>query len=109
VDFPGCYNAILGRPYYVKSMVVPNCTYLKLKMLDLCGIIIATASFKASYTCELASFKLVPTHVKSPGGDSPVAIDVTTTVPDAARPKEQGGQETTPDIANVLKCTRVSR
>ena len=32
VGFYGTYHAILGRPYYAKFMVVPNYTYLKLKM-----------------------------------------------------------------------------
>ena len=32
VRFHGTYHAILGRPCYVKLMVVPNYTYLKLKM-----------------------------------------------------------------------------
>jgi hypothetical protein len=32
--FPGAYHAILGRPCYAKFMVVPNYTYLKLKMPD---------------------------------------------------------------------------
>jgi hypothetical protein len=32
VDFQGPYRAIFGRPCYVKFMVVPNYTYLKLKM-----------------------------------------------------------------------------
>jgi hypothetical protein len=31
-DFPGAYHAILGRPCYAKFMVLPNYTYLKLKM-----------------------------------------------------------------------------
>jgi hypothetical protein len=32
VDFKGLYHAILGCSYYAKFMVVPNYTYLKLKM-----------------------------------------------------------------------------
>ena len=32
VDFLGSYHAILGRPCYAKYMVIPNYTYLKLKM-----------------------------------------------------------------------------
>jgi hypothetical protein len=38
-DFPGAYHAILGRPCYAKFMVVPNYTYLKLKMPGPRGII----------------------------------------------------------------------
>jgi hypothetical protein len=33
VGFRGAYHAILGRPCYTKFMVVPNYTYLKMKML----------------------------------------------------------------------------
>jgi hypothetical protein len=32
VGFRGTYHTVLGRPCYAKSMVVPNYTYLKLKM-----------------------------------------------------------------------------
>ena len=32
VDFPRSYHAILGQPCYAKFMVIPNYTYLKLKM-----------------------------------------------------------------------------
>jgi hypothetical protein len=32
VEFRGTYHAVLGRPCYAKFMVVPNYTYLKLKM-----------------------------------------------------------------------------
>jgi hypothetical protein len=45
MDFPGAYNAILGRPGYVKFMVVPNHAYLKLKMPDPHGVIATSTSF----------------------------------------------------------------
>jgi hypothetical protein len=38
VDFPRCYNAILGRSCYAKFMAMPNYTYLKLKMSGPCGL-----------------------------------------------------------------------
>jgi hypothetical protein len=38
-DFLGAYNAILGRPGYTKFMVVPNYTYLKLKMTSHLGLL----------------------------------------------------------------------
>jgi hypothetical protein len=72
-------------------MVVPNYTYLMLKMSRPHGIIIATTSFYTTYTYELASLELVPTLVESQGGDSPGVANVTTTSPDAAISKEQGG------------------
>ncbi|XP_066341930.1 uncharacterized protein [Miscanthus floridulus] len=45
VGFPPVYHAILGQPYYVKFMAVPNYTYLKLRMPDLCGVITIGTSF----------------------------------------------------------------
>jgi hypothetical protein len=58
MDFSGAYNAILGRPCYVKFMVVPIYMYLKLKMPGPHGIIMAFASFHVSYAREQASCEL---------------------------------------------------
>jgi hypothetical protein len=44
VDFLGSYNSILKRSCYAKFMAIPNYTYLNLKMLGPCGIIMASAS-----------------------------------------------------------------
>jgi hypothetical protein len=55
VDFQRSFKAILGRSCYAKFMDIPNYTYLKLKMHGPRGIITTSASFKAAYTCELAS------------------------------------------------------
>lgn len=107
VDFPGCYNTILGRSCYAKFMVVPIYTYLKLKMSGPRGIITATASFKAAYACEPSSLELVPMLVKSLVGDSLGAIDATTVGPKAIRPDKQGrGQKTILGIVDVPKRVR---
>ena len=53
VGFHGTYHAILGRPCYVKFMVVPNYTYLNLKMLGLCEVITIGTSFQRTYECEV--------------------------------------------------------
>jgi hypothetical protein len=45
VGFHGFYHAILGRPCHTKFMVVPNYTYLKLKMLGSRGVITIGTSF----------------------------------------------------------------
>lgn len=58
VDILGAYNAIFGRPYYIQFMVVPNYTYLKLKMPGPRGIITTIASFEVAYACEQASCEL---------------------------------------------------
>jgi len=47
VGFHGTYHAILGRPFYVKFMAVPNYTYLKLKMSG------PSTSFQRTYECEV--------------------------------------------------------
>jgi len=44
VDFPGVYNALLGQPCFTKFMVVPNYTYLKLKMLGPMGVSMSSAA-----------------------------------------------------------------
>lgn len=107
VDFPGCYNTILGRSCYAKFMVVPIYTYLKLNMSGPRGIITTTASFKAAYTCEPSSLELLPMLVKSSVGDSLGATDATMVGPKAIRPNKQGrGQKTTLGIVDVPKRVR---
>ena len=52
VGFQGTYHAILGHPCYVKFMVIPNYTYLKLKMPSPKGVITIESSFEQAYYCE---------------------------------------------------------
>ena len=47
VGFHETYHVILGRPFYVKFMAVPNYTYLKLKMSG------PSTSFQRTYECEV--------------------------------------------------------
>ena len=49
----GTYHAILGHPCYTKFMVVPNYTYLKLKMPGPCGVVTIGTSFQRAYECKL--------------------------------------------------------
>jgi hypothetical protein len=58
VGFSGTYHAILGRPAYVKFMVVPNYTYLKLKIPDLKGIITVGTTFQCAFECDAEFFQL---------------------------------------------------
>ena len=53
VGFPPTFHAILGRPCYAKFMVVPNYTYLKLKMPGPRGVITIGTSFQRAYECEV--------------------------------------------------------
>ena len=45
VGFHGTYHTILGRPFYVTFMAIPNYTYLKLKMPGPRGVITVGTSF----------------------------------------------------------------
>ena len=53
VGFRETYHAILGRPCYVKFMVIPNYTNLKLKMPGPGGVITVDTSFQCTYECEV--------------------------------------------------------
>ena len=53
VGFHRTYHAILGQPFYVKFMAVPNYTYLKVKMLRLGRVITVGTSFQHAYECEV--------------------------------------------------------
>ena len=46
VDWKGAYHAFLGRPAYAKFMVVPNYTYLKLKLSGPNRVITVSGSFE---------------------------------------------------------------
>jgi hypothetical protein len=53
VGFRGTYHAVLGRPCYAKFMVVPNYTYLKLKMSGLNEIITVGSTYRHAYECDV--------------------------------------------------------
>jgi hypothetical protein len=44
---------VLGRPCYAKFMVVPNYTYLKLKMPGPNGIITVGSTYRHAYECDV--------------------------------------------------------
>jgi hypothetical protein len=53
VGFRGTYHAVLGRPCYAKFMVVPNYTYLKLKMSGPNGVITIGSTYRHTYECDV--------------------------------------------------------
>jgi hypothetical protein len=53
VGFRGAYHAILGRPCYAKFMVVPNYTYLKMRMSGPKGVIIVGSSIEHAFDCDV--------------------------------------------------------
>jgi hypothetical protein len=53
VGFRGTYHAVLGRPCYAKFMVVPNYTYLKLKMPGPNRVITVGPTYRHAYECDV--------------------------------------------------------
>jgi hypothetical protein len=53
VGFRRTYHAVLGRPCYAKFMVVPNYTYLKLKMSGPNGVITVGSTYRHAYKCDV--------------------------------------------------------
>jgi hypothetical protein len=65
VGFSGTYHAILGRPAYTKFMVVPNYTYLKLKIPRLRGIIKVGPTYQRAYECDAECFLFAEATIRS--------------------------------------------
>jgi hypothetical protein len=65
VGFSGTYHAILGRPAYVKFMVVPNYTYLKLKIPGSKGIITVGPMYQCAYECDAECFQFTESTIRS--------------------------------------------
>jgi hypothetical protein len=53
VGFRGTYHAVLGMPCYAKFMVVPNYTYLELKMSGHNGVITVGSTYRHAYECDM--------------------------------------------------------
>jgi hypothetical protein len=53
VGFRGAFHAILGRSCYAKFMVVPNYTYLKMKMPGPKGVITVGSSIEHGFDCDV--------------------------------------------------------
>jgi hypothetical protein len=53
VGFRGTYHAVLGMPCYVKFMVIPNYTYLKLKMPGPNGVITVGPTYRHAFECDV--------------------------------------------------------
>jgi hypothetical protein len=58
MDWPSQYHVILGRPAFLRFMVVPHYTYLVLKMPGPKGIIIVKGSFELSDICDKEFHKM---------------------------------------------------
>jgi hypothetical protein len=65
VGFRGTYHAVLGRPCYAKFMVVPNYTYLKLKMPGPKGTITVGSTYRHAYECDVECVEYAETIAES--------------------------------------------
>ena len=65
VGFLGSYHAILGRPCYANFMVIPNYTYLKLKMPGPNSIITMGSTFLHAYMCDREHYELATAVINS--------------------------------------------
>jgi hypothetical protein len=65
VGFRGTYHAVLGRPCYAKFMVVPNYTYLKLKMSGPNGVINVGPTYRHAYECDVECVEYVEALAES--------------------------------------------
>jgi hypothetical protein len=65
VGFRGTYHAVLGRPCYAKFMVVPNYTYLKLKMPGPNGVITVGSTYRHAYECDMECVQYAEALVES--------------------------------------------
>jgi hypothetical protein len=74
VDFPDVYHVLLGRPCFSKFMVVPNYTYLKLKMSGPNRVITIEGSLEQAYYCEQDSVAQAAA-LSAPCGPTSSSID----------------------------------
>jgi hypothetical protein len=65
VGFSGTYHAILRRPAYTMFMVVPNYTYLKLKIPGPKGIITVGTTYQRAYKCDAECFQFAEALIRS--------------------------------------------
>jgi hypothetical protein len=65
VGFSGTYHAILRRPAYENFMVMPNYTYLKLKIPRPKGIITVGPTYQRAYECDAESFQFAEVTIRS--------------------------------------------
>jgi hypothetical protein len=65
VGFRGTYHVVLGRPCYAKFMVVPNYTYLKLKMTGPKGTITIGSTYRHAYECDVECVEYAEAIAKS--------------------------------------------
>ncbi|XP_066373745.1 uncharacterized protein [Miscanthus floridulus] len=84
VGFPETFHAIIGCLCYAKFMVVPNYTYLKLKISGPHWVITVGTSFQRAYECEVECCGHATAIVAS-GELATLKEEVTKEAPDAKK------------------------
>jgi hypothetical protein len=87
VGFHGTYHAILGHPCYAKFMVVPNYTYLKLKMPGPKGVITIGPSYEHVYECDVECVE----HGEAILESATLATDIDGLAKEISDPKRHAG------------------
>jgi hypothetical protein len=87
VGFRGTYHAVLGRPCYAKFMVVPNYTYLKLKMPGPKGVITIGSTYRHAYKCDVECVEYVEALIESEA----LIVDLDSLSKEAPDPKRHAG------------------
>jgi hypothetical protein len=98
VGFHGTYHAILERPCYAWFMVVPNYTYLKLKMSGPNGVITVRPSYEHAYECDIECVE----HREAILESATLAVDLDGSANEIPDPKcHTGSFEPTKDVKLV--------
>jgi hypothetical protein len=87
VGFHETYHAILGHPCYTKFMVVPNYTYLKLKMPSPKGVITVGPSYEHAYECDVECVE----HGEAILESATLAVDLDSLAKEIPDPKWHAG------------------
>jgi hypothetical protein len=87
VGFRGTYHAVLGRPCYAKFMVVPNYTYLKLKMSGPNGAITVGSTYRHAYECDVECVE----YAKALAGSEALIADLESLSKEAPDAKRHAG------------------
>jgi hypothetical protein len=77
VGFLGTYHAILRRLAYAKFMVVPNYTYLNLKIPGPKGIITVGTTYQRAFKCDAECFQFAEALIWSPGLKGIITVGTT--------------------------------
>jgi hypothetical protein len=87
VGFHRTYHTILGRPCHTKFMMVPNYTYLKLKMPGPKGVITVEPSYEHAYECDIECIKHREVVLES----ATLAVDLDGLAKEIPDPKRHAG------------------